>query len=290
MQDGNATWLRADVDWQYLEDAPGRWAWELFDPVVKEAKAVGLRYLAVLHTVPAWANGGAGDYAPPADRSLLADYCFQVARRYIPHGVLDYQIGNEVNLPHPGWANPTGASYVRDHLIPCSNAVRRAANELCTRANVMVGSLAPPDWTGGAAPVEFLADVYRNGGGGRFDSLSWHPYTVPGRLAGDPHMTSDPKTLHDIMAAHGDSRKKIWATEFGVPTEGPHSVTEKGQADDVDTAVEMWYRLPFAGPLLWYSLRDTGTSRTDREQHFGVLRHDGTPKLAYFRLAARLVR
>jgi hypothetical protein len=287
----NATWVRGDVQWQYLEAIPGKWEWQLFDPVIEDTTAAGLRYLVVLHTVPAWANGNGGDYAPPTDRSLFADYCFQVARRYIPHDVTDYQIGNEVNLPHPGWPNPTGAAYVRDYLNPCADAVYRAANELGVRVNVMAGSLGPNEWTGGAIPpAEFLADVYRNGGGGHFDSVSWHPYTNPGELAGNPQMTSYATALYDIMAAHGDGAKKIWATEFGIPTEGPYSVTERAQADDVDIAIDTWYQLPFAGPLLWYSLRDAGTSPTDREQHYGVLRHDGTPKPAYTRLADRFLR
>jgi hypothetical protein len=278
------------VDWQYLEPTQGRWEWQLFDPVISDATAAGLRYLVVLHTVPAWANGNSGDYAPPTDVSLFADYCSRVARRYIPHGVTDYEIGNEVNLPHPGWQNPTAAAYVRSYLAPCADAVHRAANELGARVNVMAGGLAPSEWTPGAAPpIEFLADVYRNGGAGRFDSVSWHPYTAPDNPSG-PHMTSDPNALHDVMAANGDGAKKIWGTEYGAPTGGPGSVTELVQANDVDIAVDIWYKFPFVGPLVWYSLRDTGTSATDREQHFGVLRYDGARKPAHARIAARFVR
>jgi hypothetical protein len=290
MRAANATWVRGDVSWQYLETTQGTWDWQLFDPVIADATAAGLRYLVILHTVPAWANGDGGDYAPPADLTLFADYCFRVAHRYIPLGVTDYEVGNEVNLPHPGWPNPDGAAYVRDYLIPCADAVYRAANELHVGVNIIAGALAPIDWTGGADPVEFLADVYSNGGGGHFDSVAWHPYSAPGQLAGNPHTTSDPKALHDVMTAHGDGVKKIWATEFGVPTGGRRSVTERAQCDAVDAVLDAWHGLPFAGPLFWYSLRDTGMNPADREQHFGVLRHDGAPKPAYGRLAARFLR
>jgi hypothetical protein len=290
MRRANMAWLRSDLGWQYLEPAPGKWNWRPFDAVVRDATAAGLNYLAILHTVPGWANGGRGDYAPPGDPARLTNYCYQTVRHYVPLGVTDYQIGNEVNLVHPGWSAPDGATYTRRYLLPCANGVRRAERELRTTVNVVLGSLAPPEWTGGADPVRFLDAVYRNGGHGYFDATSWHPYTGADRPGGSRHMTSDPRRLHDVMAAHSDGALNIWATEFGYPTGGPRAVTERGQAAYVKPALDIWYGRSFAGPLLWYSGRDTGTSPGDREQHFGLLRYDGAAKRAYAAVAAELTR
>jgi hypothetical protein len=52
----------------------------------------------------------------------------------------------------------------------------------------------------------------------------------------------------------------------------------------------VWYSKPYAGPLFWYSGRDTGTSTSDREEHFGFLRFDGSKKPAYAAMSAVLTR
>jgi hypothetical protein len=286
----NATWVRSDVDWQAVEESAGRWDFSRYDPVIADANAAGLRHLVILHTVPAWANDGAGNYAPPHDVALVGDFCYRAARRYVPRGVLDYEIGNEVNLPHPGWAAPTGASYVRDLLAPCAGGVRRAAGELGATVNVVLGSLVPTGEGGPAAPSTFLTEIYASGGRGQFDSVALHPYTRPLPPAASDHLTAVGQRMHDVMAAHGDGARKIWATEFGYPTAGPGSVEERQQALNVDAAVDLWYSNRFAGPLFWYSARDTGTDPADAEQHFGLLRHDGSAKPAYAVLAARFSR
>lgn len=286
----NATWVRSDVDWQAVQETPGYWDFSRYDAVIADANAAGLRHLVILHTVPAWANDRGGNYAPPRDLSLLGDFCHRAARRYLALGVLDYEIGNEVNLRHPGWSAPTGTSYVRDLLAPCAGGVRRAAGELGATANVVLGSLVPTGGAGRAAPATFLTEIYASGGREHFDSLSLHPYTRPLPPAASDHLTDLARDVHDVAATHGDGGKRIWATEFGYPTGGPGSVEERQQGLHVDAALDLWYSHPFAGPFFWYSARDTGTDPDDAEQHFGLLRHDGSPKPAYAALAARLRR
>jgi hypothetical protein len=286
----NARWIRSDLGWKYLEPAPGRWRFRLFDPVVTDARAAGLRFLAVLHTVPGWANRDAGDYAPPDDTALENRYCYRTARHYIPFGVTDYEIGNEVNLFHPGWPAPDGAAYTRMFLAPCASGVRRAARELGAGVSVLFGALAPDGGSGGTDPIAFLARAYAAGARGRFDALAWHPYTSADAPETAPQMNAAPERLARIMARAGDGGKKVWATEYGQATGGPAAVSEQDQSTLVAQALRVWYTKPFAGPLFWYSARDTGTSPTDREQHFGLLRYDGSAKPAYAVLAALLVR
>jgi hypothetical protein len=285
----NATWVRSDIDWRAVEESRGSWDFSRYDPVVADGNAAGLRHLAILHTVPAWANGGAGAYAPPPQLGLLREYCRRAALRYIPRGVRDYEIGNEVNLPHPGWPRPTGPAYVRQLLEPCAGGVRSAAQELGAAVNVILGSVVPGG-DGPAEPARFLTDVYASGGAPLFDTVSVHPYTRPLSPTASDHLGSWVDRVYQVMRAHGDAGKKIWATEYGYPTAGPHSTSEQRLATYVDAAVDLWYSHPFAGPLFWYSARDTGTDRADAEQNFGLLRHDGSAKPAYAALAARFTR
>jgi polysaccharide biosynthesis protein PslG len=288
MREMNASWVRSDIDWRAVEEAPGQWNFSRYDPVVDDANAEGLRHLAILHTVPAWANGGAGVYASPEDLELLSEYCRQTALHYIPRGVLDYEVGNEVNLPHPGW-DPTGPAYVEQLLRPCTTGVRSAAQELGAEVNVILGSVVPGG-DGPADPVRFLTEVYESGGGSLFDNVSVHPYTRPLAPTASDHLTAFVDRIYQVMQDHGDAGKKIWATEYGYPTAGPHSTSEELLATYVDAAVDLWYSHPFAGPLFWYSARDTGTDQEDAEQNFGLLRHDGEAKATYAELATRFTR
>lgn len=290
MRAANATWIRADLGWEYLEPVKGDWRWTNFDAVIADANANGLRYLAILHTVPGWANNNVGDYGPALDTSLLTNYCYQTAKRYIPMGVTDYEVGNEVNLPHPGLATPNGAAYTRDTLVPCVAGVRKAATELSAKVTIVFGALAPTEWTGGADAFQFLTDAYANGAKGLVDAIGWHPYTGSYTPATSSHMNADSTRLNSIMVANGDGANKIWATEYGEPSGGPYSVTETRQAADLSEALDVWYAKPFAGPMFYYNGRDTGTAPDDREQHFGLLRFDGSEKPSYAMMKSRLTR
>jgi hypothetical protein len=153
----------------------------------------------------------------------------------------------------------------------------------------MFGSMAPGAGVARREPVAFLAEAYANGARGRTDSLAFHPY---GGLnpAVEPNMVVMPIRLRTVMRANGDGTDKMWATEYGVATAGPASWSEQVQAEWIGPAYDAWAAHPYAGPLIWYAGRDTGTSLAKREQHFGILRHDGTPKPAWEALRAKLIR
>jgi polysaccharide biosynthesis protein PslG len=285
MRTAGLTWLRTDLDWRFIEARRGGWDWTVYDPVVRDAAAAGLTTLGILHTVPAWANGAAGDYAPASDPASLTEYCDRTAGHYLRLGVTAYEIGNEINLPAPGRPRPDGVAYTKLTLLPCVDGVRRAAARTGVRATVILGSLVPTD-RDRAVPVTFLTDVYAAGGRGHFDAVALHPYTGSDPPGVSDKLTAVPNRLYQVMAAHGDSRQQIWATEFGYPTGGGNAVSEARQRDFVPAALNLWFAHPYAGPLFWYSARDSGTSRSDREEHFGLLRRDGTPKPAYYAVAA----
>jgi len=86
------------------------------------------------------------------------------------------------------------------------------------------------------------------------------------------------------MITNGDANKKIWITEFGVPTNGPNSywyLSEQGQAGMVTDAMNLYKRYTWAGPIFWYTLKDSGTDTSTNENFFGLIRFDGSLKPAY---------
>ncbi len=87
--------------------------------------------------------------------------------------------------------------------------------------------------------------------------------------------------MRSVMQANGDGAKKIWGTEFGAPTNGPNGVTEASQAQAITKAYALWKSYDWAGPLFTYQGRDYGTDPSNRENFFGLLRHDFSQKPAY---------
>jgi polysaccharide biosynthesis protein PslG len=99
------------------------------------------------------------------------------------------------------------------------------------------------------------------------------------------------------MTANGDAHKQIWATEYGAPTGGPGPIATiangyniEGSPDHVDETLQAKIaadsvaaarKLPWLGPLFWYSYLDEGTSANDVENFFGLLRANGSRKPAY---------
>ncbi len=90
-------------------------------------------------------------------------------------------------------------------------------------------------------------------------------------------------SLRTIMIANGDSAKKIWGTEYGAPTGGPAGsyVSQATQAQMISSAFQLWGSYSWAGPLFIYQGRDQGTDPSTRENFFGFINFDGTPKPAY---------
>jgi hypothetical protein len=284
----NATYLRTSLGWKYLQPTATTWRWDLYDGVLADLRTYDLKLLAILHTVPDWANGNTGEWTPPTDLGRLTEYCYRTVRHFLPRGVVDYEIGNEVNYVHQGW-NGTGGTYARRFLVPCASGARRAAAELGRPVNLMFGSMAPGTGVARREPVAFLTEAYANGARGKTNSLAFHPY---GGLnpAVEPNMVTLPTRLRAVMQANGDGTDRMWATEYGVPTGGRRGWGEQVQAEWIAAAYDAWAAHPYAGPMIWYAGRDTGTSSTDCEQHFGILHADGSPKPGWEALRAKLTR
>ena len=135
-------------------------------------------------------------------------------------------------------------------------------------------------------PDRLLAAIYANGGGDSFDAVAHHPYCWPALPGGagctawqQMHATSP--SLRSVMAENGDSGKRIWATEFGAPTNGPYSVSEDRQAQIIKRAYTYWSTYDWGGPLFTYTIRDHGTATWTNENFFGLLRNDYSKKPSY---------
>lgn len=173
-----------------------------------------------------------------------AAQCKMVALRYGPAGtgkVSEYELFNESNssLNAPGVGDAAG-------FIPFLKAGYSAIKEVDTSSTVICGGCIPaPDtfipFIGVATdPIDWYRGIYAAGGKGYFDAAGEHLYfdTSPYPSTTDAQWTYLPG-IRAVMDANGDTQKKIWVTEFGVPRRSPDVTSDVQQRDRLKAIVDL---------------------------------------------------
>jgi hypothetical protein len=224
--------------------------------------------------------------------------CRQVAKIYRPRGVRSFEMGNEPNRASVYRARPNPKLWGKQQRS-CARAIRAVASD----AHIVSGGLAPYGRYGEAAadgtamnPLTFLKRAYASGlRTAPIDAVGWHPYNFRSAATavemistGIPssawaQMAWTTPNVRSLMIANGDGKLRIDATEWGAPTNAgdyTEGVSEEEQANLMTLGIAAWKTYPWHGDLLVYSWLDRGSSTTVREDHFGLLRPDFTPKPA----------
>jgi polysaccharide biosynthesis protein PslG len=295
---GNA--VRIDIGWATLEsEAKGSYNTAYVskaDQFFADAHARGLRVVATLWQTPCWASRApesakqscsAGwwdrgvDKYPPTNPQDFADAAAYVAGRW-GADLAALEIWNEPNY-NPDFFNTDSPAADYAAIL---NATYPAVKAVAPGVAVIGPAMLDSDWL-------FLDDLYDRGLAAHSDGVSLRPFNG-GR---DPRSTAVPEAgeaasyllgvphVRDVMAAHGDSATKLWFTELGWSScTGTSSwcVGEDKQAQYIADA----YRIArdnwdFVQLFSIYTLRNTGTSETDRESQMGMVRQDFAPKPAF---------
>jgi hypothetical protein len=208
-------------------------------------------------------------------------------------------VWNEPNLTGFWKPQPSVADYLR--LLKLTVPAIRAVDPAAT---VISGSLAASRTANGdLSPFDYLNALGAGGGLRLVDAVGYHPYSLPlppldtqAPNAWAGIATSQPN-LHAVLSNYGFADMKIWVTECGAPTGGPGGqsttldyttnqspdhVSEGLQALIAAASVRYAKTSTSVGGLFWYSYRDLGTNRSNRENFFGLRRFDNSPKPSYW--------
>ncbi len=274
------TRIRVDLSWATLQPDPDRFSWSSADRVLDAASARGLHVLGVVGFLPEWQqeDDADGERVPP-DPENFATFVSAAVERYAGQ-VGAWEIWNEPNTRSFWGANPDPEDYAA--LVAAATPVIRAGDP---GAPVVIGSIAPADdGVSELSPATFTRGIYQHLDPALFDALSVHPYSYPAQATGKQQWNTyfRLKRVHRIMKARGDGDKQIWLTEYGAPTGASEvALSEPAQATMILTGIAEARRRSYTGPIYLYSLRDAGDDAADPEDNFGLLRRDGTPKVAY---------
>lgn len=261
-----AGWIRFDFKWSLVESERGRDEWARYDRIVDAAHERGLSVVGMIGYSPSWARppDAGDDKYPPEDVDAYAAFAERVVRRYGPRGVRHWEIWNEPNLGCCFWKPRADAASYVELLRATYPRIKEADSD----AVVIGGSTAPTgDSETNVAPVRFLQEIYRLGGGAFFDAWSHHPYIGPNRPE-EPYewsawyqMCCAQPSIRSVMVEHGDGEKKIHATEVGAEIGNEccgRRVDPELQADILVEAFDLWLGYPWAGILTVYNYRGHG--------------------------------
>lgn len=221
--------------WRDLNPAPGLYAWEASDYMVRVAREHGLNLVVRLDMPPQWARIAHADHGLPFDAAAFADFASAVAERYSGY-VAGYIIWNEPNLSaewsrsgeaaadhwssHRGWvADP--ADYVG--ILGLAFDRIHAADPM---AIVITAGLAPTNENSVRAQDDrsFLRGMIEAGGADCFDVLGVHAYGFGLDPAGadDSQNGLDLGRIRDLreIVLNANLRHPMWITELGY-TVGP---------------------------------------------------------------------
>lgn len=284
--DIGATHVRIGFPWFEIEPKKGKYDWSKTRLLVDEIHAVGLVPLVAMGVWPAARFGGVwllgGSRATPSDYGNMAgDFV-----RNFPD-VTEVEVCNEPNLASH-WADPPfmltnkpNPTVYAQHVIAAFDAITRVRPDV----RVIAGGLAAlvtGKLAGNIDPVDFVDGMYRAGIKGKFHALSFHPYPIDGKwnpqpAADNQMMMVKNDQIRELMLRNGDDKPMVW-TEYGGST-GNRS--EESQKQVLVKGVELSRARPWVTDVYLYTITDIPSMKSDKEKFYGIVRPDGTRKLAY---------
>ena len=278
--------------WAYIEGARGQYYWGQADRIIRHAQNQGLRVIARMGYVPAWARGDTREALttlntlPPAVYADFAAFVAAFAARYA--GTVDQIIiWNEPNLAFEwGYQAVDPAGYAR--LLQAVYAPAHAANpNVVILAAGLAPTLEPRGSPHGLDDLLYLDDLYAAGAGAYFDALAVHTYgfTQPPDAAPAPDRVNFRRAelLRDIMTRYGDDAP-VYITETGwndhprwvgavtPPERVRYTLSAYAWAESSWPWLEATCLWQFATPWQSYNYVDNYT----------FVAPDGTPKAIYY--------
>jgi hypothetical protein len=262
-----ATWIRDEISWGGVERKKGEYTFDrYFDGYMEAAGKRGLRPLIIFDYGNGLYDKGEAPKSPEAVAAFVG-YCKALMTRYAAV-CQNWEVWNEPNIffwkPKPN---------VEDYTA-LMKAVYPEAKEVNPKATIVGVCTAGTD-------MKFIEGVLKLGGGKFMDAISVHPYRYP-RSPEASDFLGEMRRLKAMLGKHGIGEMKVWLTEFGYPTQtDPRGVSQARSAAYLVRTSLHALTLPYVERLFIYDFQDDGTDPKYNEHNFGLVRLDGTPKVAY---------
>ena len=205
-----ARWMRVFLGWLEIEQSPGEYNWDKYDPVFERLRELDFSAIVVIYGAPDWA--AEQSCGPISDTLALENFLEVLVPRYAdvvgawefinePDGRMPHEYGPAIGCwaPYPAeYAQQLGIFYPK-------------VKSLDPGALILFGGLAYDNWV--YFDKSFFEEALRNGAGPFFDGVSLHYYPI--NLGEFPTMAHKVNEISDTMSRNGVYGKRIWITETG---------------------------------------------------------------------------
>jgi hypothetical protein len=286
---------------EFVDPVSGESSWAKFDQIVDLYRSHGLRVIARLDRVPAWARPpDSRPETPPTNLEDFGDFVYAFVEHF--RGRVQYiQIWNEPNI-YPEWGEQAvdPEAYTR-MLRTAYERAKEADRNVSVLSAPLASTLGEPHPEPGKwrsmPDLDYLEAMYEAGAADSFDILSASAFgfDLPPEDPPDPSVLNFRRVelQRQIMERHGDGGKAVWFNEYGWNA-APEAlgdealpwkqVTEEKQAEYTLQGIAFARReWPWAGVFnVWY-FRQTGQQYSPDEAayYFRMVDVDFTPRRVY---------
>ncbi len=219
-----APWIVEFFPWAYIESNRNSFDWWHTDQVIDHAHVQGLRVVARLGLVPAWARPDPLDKETtfntidPDHYADFGDFVYAFVDRYkdrVDHII----IWNEPNLSFEWGLRQVDARAYVDLLRVAYRRAKEANPNVVVLAGALAPTMEPIGSPAGLNDLLYLQQMYEAGAKDNFDALSAHAYGLlaPFDEPPDPSRVNFRRIelLRDIMLRNEDGAKVVYITEAG---------------------------------------------------------------------------
>jgi hypothetical protein len=309
-------WVKAQVSWKLFQPYPDQLSEERFadlDALVVQAGASDIQVMLSVSKAPEWSRPTTEQDGPPGDNDLYRQFMQLLAQRYVGR-VAAYELWNEPNLQREWVGVPLDAAALVALIRAGAEGVRAADSA----ALVLSGAPAVTGINDGIIAIDdriYFRGMLAAGVAEVVDGFGVHPYgwanppdaTLERPDTAVPSHNDHPSfffqdTLRDygaLLTEFAITDKQLWVTEFGwgsfeafaaEPPAGAEfmvNVSEWQQAEYIQGAYALAHDWPWVGPMMLWNLNFAPwLGNAFSESGYSVQRPDGSPRPAYFALAA----
>ncbi len=282
IQAGGFKFIRMDFSWPETERQKGKYDWSGYEELLKNLERRGLRAILILDYSHPFYEEKVTAINPmnnqphetiaaphhPESVAAFARWAAAGARHFRGRHVL-WEIWNEPNIEF--WSPVPDVGQYSTLALATARAIRAAD----PRATIIGPASSEFPW-------DFLESLFRSGVLEYLDAVSVHPYRKPDRPP--ESATEDFQTLRRLVDRYAPPGRKvpILSGEWG------YSTWTKGVSLETQAAFaarQQLNNLLNGVPLsIWYDWMNDGSSPNEKEENWGTVLPDMTPKPAYVAL------
>eukprot|EP00051_Salpingoeca_urceolata_P027972 m.484268 g.484268 ORF g.484268 m.484268 type:complete len:756 (-) comp23280_c0_seq1:62-2329(-) len=260
--------VRVDFTWEGIEKTKGEYNFTVYDGLLQELKAHGVRPYWILDYGNPLYDGGLSPHSTEAV-DAFAKFAVAAASHFKGQGVI-WELWNE---PNGGFWKPVANATAYARL---ATAVGRAWEANGLGSEFLIGPAADGGWVGALQPNNWMYKVFELGVLKYFDAVSVHPY----RSSTPETVIKDYATLRALIKQFNNGTElPIVSGEWGYstcvwPCEPPNFTGHVNETLQAKYLARQWLsnRLADVSISIWYDWRDGCTNTTQRECMFGTVR------------------